>query len=755
MVNGDVLFTTKFRLDLDPNKTVEIYDDIDYSGLGEDINDFVGIVKVSGPSGVIYENTDFNNPDIVPGTSRQMTTLIYLILDALDNYQVMKGQYTIKYSVKNTVSENTYENTNVYGFHFDVPTMAVDVDSGPYSAKLRSDDETDYGSNVSLLTREHRIKYPTDLALPDIVTTLASYEVDPIYTNLWTIIVTSTVDYKQVSDDLEYRWYGTKTVTHCVTGACISSFYNSVDEMLTLYQGYIGTNPNMAGLFRERLQQINTAWQLLDIAWMYVDLEEADKQSEVIRELIEDSGINLCPSGLSIQVDACPSWGGGQGGGFYTPGVGIDIDAPGKVISLSHLGFENLTDPGADKMLFWDNTAGALGWTDIGDVSAKIKISSDDTTIGYIEDKFTVSHGGNITNILELTTLNPAGNEIRQLQLDETKISHDNIGGVSADDHHDQAHVLATSGDHTGALPLTDLGNYVAGALVYGGAVDWGVLSAGTEGYVLKMGAIYPVWETLDWSDIIGIPTTFSGYGISDTLANLNTAITDAILIDTGDSRLSDSRTPTAHASSHLSSGGDTIVNFTPTVSGLVPLSGGGVSNFLRADGSWAVPSGTSGLSMGTTTQIPYVNVAGDDFLYSAGLVYGGSILGVTGSIEASAWIKAVYGFTVGASEYHVFHKGDENWQVYNGNTPTWNMTISRNFEWNMTSNGTLIISNANNGSSGVLILTANGSYTVTLPGNSTPATIIVTPSDNVLAVFTKRNNANYVWSSHTFLDPI
>ena len=754
MVNGDVLFTTKFRLDLDPNKTVEIYDDIDYSGLGEDINDFVGIVKVSGPSGVIYENTDFNNPDIVPGTSRQMTTLIYLILDALDNYQVMKGQYTIKYSVKNTVSENTYENTNVYGFHFDVPTMAVDVDSGPYSAKLRSDDETDYGSNVSLLTREHRIKYPTDLGFDDIVVTAASHEVDPIYTNLWTTIITSTVDYKQV-DDLEYRWYGTETVTHCVTGACISSFYSSVDEMLTLYQGYIGTNPNMAGLFRERLQQINTAWQLLDIAWMYVDLEEADKQSEVIRELIENSGIDLCPSGPSIQVDACPSWGGGQGGGFYTPGVGINIDVPGKVISLSHLGFENLTGPGADKMLFWDNTAGALGWADLEEFFDKLKISSDDTTIGYLEDKFTVSHGVNVTNILNLTTLNPGGNEIRQLQLDESKISHDNIAGVSVDDHHDQAHVLATIGDHTGALPLTDLDNYVAGALVHGGAADWEVLSAGIEGYVLKMGAIYPVWETLDWSDIIGIPTTFSGYGISDTLVNLNTAITDAILIDTGDSRLSDSRTPTAHASSHLSSGGDTIANFTPTVTGLVPLSGGGTSNFLRADGLWEVPPGTSGLSMGATTQIPYMNVAGDDFLYSAGLVYGGSILGVTGSIEASTWIKAVYGFTVGASGYHVFHKGDENWQVYNGNTPTWNMTISRNFEWNMTSNGTLIISNANNGSSGVLILRANGSYTCTLPTGSTPSIIIVTPSDNVLAVFTKVNNGNYIWSHTTFLDPI
>lgn len=34
---------------------------------------------------------------------------------------------------------------------------------------------------------------------------------------------------------------------------------------------------------------------------------------------------------------------------------------------------------------------------------------------------------------------------------------------------------------------------------------------------------------------------------------------------------------------------------FTPTLQGLVPLSGGGTTNFLRADGTWAVPPGTGG----------------------------------------------------------------------------------------------------------------------------------------------------------------
>jgi hypothetical protein len=53
-----------------------------------------------------------------------------------------------------------------------------------------------------------------------------------------------------------------------------------------------------------------------------------------------------------------------------------------------------------------------------------------------------------------------------------------------------------------------------------------------------------------------------------DTLAELNAILTDATLIDTGDSRLSDARTPTAHAASHTD-GSDDIQDATASVKGL------------------------------------------------------------------------------------------------------------------------------------------------------------------------------------------
>ncbi|MCK5481663.1 MAG: hypothetical protein KAJ06_10970, partial [Gammaproteobacteria bacterium] len=54
----------------------------------------------------------------------------------------------------------------------------------------------------------------------------------------------------------------------------------------------------------------------------------------------------------------------------------------------------------------------------------------------------------------------------------------------------------------------------------------------------------------------------------ADTLANLNSKISDATLVDTGDSRFSDERDPTAHATEHVD-GTDDIRNATNTLKGL------------------------------------------------------------------------------------------------------------------------------------------------------------------------------------------
>ena len=62
-----------------------------------------------------------------------------------------------------------------------------------------------------------------------------------------------------------------------------------------------------------------------------------------------------------------------------TIGTGLDYTRP--TLSLSHLGIESLTDPGADRIFFWDNSASASEWLAVGN---SIVITT--TTIDTIQD---------------------------------------------------------------------------------------------------------------------------------------------------------------------------------------------------------------------------------------------------------------------------------------------------------------------------------------------------------------------------------
>jgi hypothetical protein len=92
------------------------------------------------------------------------------------------------------------------------------------------------------------------------------------------------------------------------------------------------------------------------------------------------------------------------------------------------------------------------------------------------------------------------------------------------------------------------------------------------------------------------------------------------VVVQGNDARLSNARTPTSHASSHMSAGADpvrldelkvptdiTTLNATTVQHGLLPKLGGGSTNYLRADGTWSAPPSGSDPWV-------YVKVVGSDF---------------------------------------------------------------------------------------------------------------------------------------------
>lgn len=113
----------------------------------------------------------------------------------------------------------------------------------------------------------------------------------------------------------------------------------------------------------------------------------------------------------------------------FAVGAGTGIAVTADAVSLSHLGIEGLTDPGADRILFWDDTATASKWltvstglnitdttltctiTQYTDASARAAISETITGIDYNSTTgvFSLTTGYVIPSTTDWTDLTDSG----------------------------------------------------------------------------------------------------------------------------------------------------------------------------------------------------------------------------------------------------------------------------------------------------------------------------------------------------------
>ena len=182
----------------------------------------------------------------------------------------------------------------------------------------------------------------------------------------------------------------------------------------------------------------------------------------------------------------------------------------------------------------------------------------------------------------------------------------------------------------------------------------------------LAEAGISAVGHTHPWGDITGTPTTLAGYGISDTKANFNTALSDGTFLFVGD--------VTSFPGFTTVAGDYAGVTATDAEINLLDLSGLTTGWVLRATGAataaWSQlntsdlnnDSGWTdqNLTLGTSDQIPHMNTGGTDFDYSSGLTYSATQvlnLGIASSAAGTFTIRG-NGTTTGGQI-----------QLYNGAT--------------------------------------------------------------------------------------
>jgi len=150
-----------------------------------------------------------------------------------------------------------------------------------------------------------------------------------------------------------------------------------------------------------------------------------------------------------------------------------------------------------------------------------------------------------------------------------------------------------------------------------------GVMSAADKVKLNGIAAGAGVTVNADWNSTTGASQILNKPTLG-TAAALSVGTTSGTVAAGDDIRLTNTRTPTAHAATHQAGGTDSIklddlvtpddntdLDATTGRHGLLPKLGGGTTNFLRADGTWAAPTAQG--STATPVTGPYVSSHDDE----------------------------------------------------------------------------------------------------------------------------------------------
>jgi len=180
----------------------------------------------------------------------------------------------------------------------------------------------------------------------------------------------------------------------------------------------------------------------------------------------------------------------------YTAGTGIagggDLSAA-RTFSLSHLGIESLTDPGADRIFFWDDGESASKWLS---PNTALEISTTNLNVKYDNVTIKVDGSNQLYAAIGAAESDPVFSAWIAGPPDVSEFTND-VGYLTSVTAHNL--LSATHGD-------TTVGTVVRGDIITGqGATPkWVRLAKGTTGYFLKADATDAVWAAhgLTYSDV-------------------------------------------------------------------------------------------------------------------------------------------------------------------------------------------------------------------------------------------------------------
>ena len=332
MALTSVDFSTTFDYTVSP-KLFKFEDTTDYSGQGIALTSVVGCLSITAPSGVVvYNNTNFNSPDINPDVSLENSTTIQLPL--LGNGTVQQGTYSITYTVQvaatTLTSAYTVSETKTINFTYSTPTGDLDIEVDLTAPLMTSTDNTNYTISINgspfnpTITRDHRLYYPATLGVSPItgtgsVVSTATFYAQANVTLVYTSSLTSELSYDlgngfYILDEMDaYGQFDLNTdTTLCDLYCGIKTLYNN-------WQYCKGTP--RGNDYLNKLIQVTAIGDLLQSAIDCGKTADVATYAAMIREIGQFTEDCACSNGTPVLVTGT----GGSGTVIVEAGTGMSV----------------------------------------------------------------------------------------------------------------------------------------------------------------------------------------------------------------------------------------------------------------------------------------------------------------------------------------------------------------------------------------------------------------------------------------------
>lgn len=516
-------FITYFDIN---QRKFRIQDTTNYAGQGSDINNIKGILKLTTPRGVVYNTQTYTTPDVTPATS------LYSPWIPLPQNQagfILAGSYSVQYSVQDVTTISTQ--TNNYTYSFIVPEIIITQTPDGYNSTFESRDDTVYGAYTSLI-RTHTVIPSSGSPLSTTSNSNQTIDYSPnIWSGEWASTVTSVLVYT-MGDGLIINVNITDTQTITAFNIDMNQIRGYIEVLRLRYFTALTNDRDEAYRLKDRLLLIGASYSEYDLAIYYNDLATAyNKAVDIITQLNDvititfpeevipfsshGSGtthlpVSINPTyafGTTINVNQVLSFGlatilnGGmlkQLSGNVTDYMGGDGNwhtaGMGDVLKTDFTAFDSVRAITATNITHWESAYGL-----VGNVYTKTNLQISGQAQVHFDNlinKPTTLSGYGITNgVVSNVAITGATH---------TKITYDSKG-------------LVTAGVDLSASDIPSL--------------DWSKITSGIPTTISGYGITDAYTKTQvdaktwDWTTkITGKPTTLLGYGITDALSTSSAA---------------------------------------------------------------------------------------------------------------------------------------------------------------------------------------------------------------------------------------